>query len=116
MEKLTAIQPIGPTIKVTADATAPTGLVTSTTGFSASQVIQYRIHNASTVVIFYAYGVDGATALANAVIPTGNTTNAKASYPLPPGAVEVITAPRDTYWSGIAASAAVLYITPCVGL
>lgn len=115
MQTITPFQPMGSTIKITADATAPTGLTTSTTG-SVGTIMQYRIHNASTVVIFYAYGADGATALANAVVPTGSGASAKASYPLPPGAVEVITAPTGTYWSGIAAAAAVFYVTPCVGI
>lgn len=117
MQKQIPFQPIGNTILVAGATTAPTGVTTVTTGVAAEGCIQFRVHNAGAVTAHYAFGADGATAKANAVVPTGDGSNAKASYPLPAGAVELITAPRDTYWSALTASStASVFITPGVGV
>ena len=107
-------EPTGPTIKVASDSTAPTGVTTSADG--GGSLMQYRIHNSGTVMASYAFGIDGATAKANAVVPTGDGVNAKRSIPIGAGAIEVITAPRGTYWSAISASAVSVYITPGAGV
>lgn len=107
--------PIGATIKVAATTTAPDGVACTEAGDSG--MVSYRVMNSSTTeACWYAFGVDAATAKANAVIPTGSSTNAKNSYPLPANSVEVITAPRGSFWSGISVTAAApLYVTPGQG-
>lgn len=105
--ELRAFDPMGPTINVDSAATAPDGIVTA--GGDANQ---YLIYNASSVLSFVAFGVDAATAKANAVVPTGGGASSKNAYPAPPGAYFVLTAPKLTYWSAISASGAEIYITP----
>ncbi len=116
-KNISAFEPLGPTVLVAADSTAPTGVATVTTGSSVKPICQFRVCNNGTVTVFYAYSTTAALAAAAAVIPTGSGSNAKASYALPAGGVEVITAPRDSFWSGItAAGTASLFVTPCVGV
>ena len=110
-----AFDAYGPTILVAAAASAPTGVQASSSG--APKAEQWRIHNAGTATVFIAYGVDAATAQANAVIPTGTGANSKRSYPLVAGGTEVFSAPIDTYWSAIIGTGtASVYITPGRGL
>lgn len=104
--------PSGPTINVDAATSAPAGLQAS--GVRAEQ---YRIQNNGTVTAFVAFGDDASEAQSNAVIPTGGGNNAKNSFPLPAGAIEVISGPIDCYWSAITASGtAEIYITPGKGI
>lgn len=109
-------EPLGNTILVAADATAPSGAATVTTARSAAPMIQFRIFNShATVLAHVAFAETAALALAAAVVPTGSASNAKAAYGVPPMGVEIITAPRDSFWSGISASAVSVFITPGVG-
>lgn len=109
--------PTGKTIMVQADAVAPTGVATSAPNNKVQTDVQYRVQNNGAETIWYAFGADAATAQTNAVVPTGATTNSKDSYPLAALQVEVISAPRNSYFSGITATnPAKLYVTPGEGL
>lgn len=116
MSESRPFNPCGPTIKVAADSTAPAGVQASLSG--ARDKRQFRVHNAGAKTAWYAFGTSGADAQAKAVIPTGGGAGAKDSYPLPAGAIEVISAPEGSFWSGITATAgsADLYITPGEGV
>lgn len=108
-----AFNPTGPTIKLVAATTAPTGLQ----AIGAPPANQYRIHNAGTTTAFIAFGTSAGSAQTNAVTPTGAGASSKNSYPLPSNAVEVFTAPLNCFWSAICASGTDdLYITPGEGL
>lgn len=117
MSESAAFTPGGKTIKVAGTDAAPAGIQAVKDGKSKIPV-QFRIHNAGPNTAFYAFGEDATTAQSNAVIPTGAGANAKPSYPLPSGAIEVISAPVDSYWSAICAATetAAIYITPGRGL
>ena len=105
--------PVGKTLLVAADTTAPVGTQAITSPCAGG--FQYRVCNNGTVTVFYAWSkTSGAAAAALAVIPTATSQD---SYPLPPGAVEVVTAPADAYFSAITASGtASVFITPGRGL
>lgn len=112
MHSYESFNPVGPTVLVTADATAPDGLAVPTT-LTALTTNEFRIYNGhATVVAHAAWGADAATAKAKAVVPTGGGANAKHSYAVPPLSVVVIKAPNGSFWSGISASAVSLFITP----
>ena len=113
--KYVPFEPTGPTIKVAGDTTSPSGITTTSRGGSIN--MQYRIHNNGLVTAYYAFGVDAGTAQTNAAIPTGSGANAKDSYPIGAGALEVLTAPRGTFWSAITASStADVFVTPGGGI
>lgn len=108
-----AFNPCGPTINVDGATSAPSGIQAS----SNVTATAYRIYNAGASVAWVAFGIDAATAQANAVIPTGGGANAKDSYAIPVGAVDIISAPHNTYWSARTASGtAEVYITPGRGV
>lgn len=111
-------QPSGKTVAFTANTTAPTGVQASPTVTARPwKTSQYRIHNATSVTVFLAFGATAALATANAVIPTGTGANSKDAYPLIAGGIEVFSAPQDTFWSGITASSSgAVYVTPGEGL
>ena len=109
-----AFNPTGPTVLVSGSI-SPVALQVLSVG--APPANNYRIHNAGTDTVYIAFGVDASTAAANAVIPTGSGANAKNSYPLPTGAVEVFTALQNCYWAArIAAGTASVFVTPGAGL
>jgi len=110
-----AFERCGATILVAADATAPTGAPTTSVGMSG--IIEFRLYNAGAATVFYAHGSTAAEATANAAIPTGSGGSAKNASPIGAGSTEVVSAPRDSYWSGItAALACSLYVTPGKGI
>lgn len=113
-----AFQPLGSTAKIAANFVAPAGVqLVGDTSQAPMTWRQYRVMNDSNQTIFYAYGANASLAQSAAVIPTNSDVGA-GSFPLPPGGVEVITAPAGRYWSGTCAvnTAVVLYITPGIGL
>ena len=115
MRSARAFSPMGPSVVVTAAAPAPTGLQVDPANLKDLESCQFRIMNNGTATIWYAFGIDAATANANAVIPTGGSN--KDSYALPAGGIEVITAPRRSFFSAvIAAGTAAVYFTPGAGL
>ena len=109
--------PIQNTIRLTAATSAPVG-VHAELGLSAIHLTQVRIHNSGAVTAFVTFStVSGADAQSKAVIPTGTGANSKFCWPIPPGAIEIFTAPPSAYWSAITASgSADLYLTPGEGM
>jgi hypothetical protein len=111
--------PIGPTSLIAANATAPSGVQLASDPTAATmEWVQYRIQNNGTQTAFYAFGSNATVAQTNAAIPTNASVGAN-SYPLPAGAVEVITAKPAQFWSAITASnfaGAAIFITPGRGV
>lgn len=103
--------PTGKTVLVAGDTTAPAGVRALSIGAPPAE--QYRLQNNGTVTVFVAFGDTANAAQINAVIPTGTSRN---SFPLPAGAIEIISGPTDCYWSGITASStASVFVTPGIG-
>ena len=111
-----AFAPQGQTIVVAADAVAPTGIQAPVLGrLDAQGTGQYRIINASaTVTVFLGVGSTAAEAAANAVAPVAGTPSA--AIVLVPGAVEILRFSRLSFFSGLGASAATVYIVPGEGI
>lgn len=115
MRDFRPFMPMGKTILVASAATAPAGVQAPPTDTNALEACQFRVHNSSnSVTTFYAYGDTNTGAANNAV--AANASTSQHSYPLPPGGIEVITAPRNTYWSSYSASNVSVYITPGAGV
>lgn len=108
-----AFTSLGETVVVSANAAAPLGIQALATQ-SPGQAGQYRVVNAGTNTVFLGVGATAATAVANAVAPVAG--NPSPSIPLVPGAVEVLSFGEEVYFSGLAAAATTLYITPGQGL
>jgi hypothetical protein len=110
-----AFNPQGNTVVVAADSTAPLGVQASVDPrFSAQETGQVRIVNAGTAAVFLGIGSTAAIAQANAVAASAG--NPAAGVPLVAGAVEILRFAPGAYFSGYAASAQTLYITPGQGL
>jgi hypothetical protein len=109
-----AFTQLGDTIKIVAASTAPNPIQASSKTLGGNQ---YRIINNGTVACFLAYGVDAATATANAVIPTGGGSSAKFCLPILPGTDEILTFLPNAYFTAITASSTTdIFITPGDGL
>jgi len=108
-----AFLPLGETVVVAADAVASAGVQALSTQ-SPGQAGQYRIVNAGTNTVFLGVGATAAVATANAVAPVAG--NPSPAIPLVPGAVEIVRFGEEVYFSGLAAAATTLYITPGQGL
>jgi hypothetical protein len=103
-------------VLIVAAAPAPVGLQVLSDG-SALKTNQYRIQNNGTVTIWYAHGDSDTDAQTKAAAPTGAGNTARRGVPLGAGAIEVITAPPNAWFSATAASGtANVYITPGEGL
>jgi hypothetical protein len=110
-----AFNPQGNTVVVAAAAVAPLGVqVPVDQRFSAQETGQVRIVNASTNTVHIGVGPTAAAAQANAVAATAG--NPAAGVPLVAGAVEVLRFPAGWYFSGVAALASTVYVTPGEGL
>ena len=110
-----AFSPLGGTIVVAAAAVAPTGIqATVYTKFDPQNAGQYRVINAGTNTVFLGTGASAAEAAANAVAPIAG--NPSPAIVLVPGAVEILRFNQNTYFSGLAAAANTVYITPGQGL
>lgn len=108
-----AFNPQGNTVVVAAAGTAPAGVQVPTDArFQATG--QVRIVNAGTATVHLGVGATAALAQSNAVAPVAGTS--ASSIPLVAGAVEVLRFPVGSYFSGLAASATTLYITPGQGI
>lgn len=103
-----AFAPLGPTITITANASAPSAQQAPTDAIFQSWG-QYRVVNASANVIFMGVGAS-ATAAQTAAGAVAT------SIPLLPGAVEVLRFTTTTWFSATAVAASTLYITPGQGL
>jgi len=115
---VTPFMPIGPTSLIAANATAPAGVQLAGDPTAATmEWVQYRIQNNGAQTAFYSFGSNATVAQNNAVIPTNASVGGNC-YPLPAGAVEVITAKPSQFWSGItsANTGASVFITPGRGV
>ena len=112
---LIAFNPIGETIVIAADAVAPAGVQAPVyEKFNPQNAGQYRLVNSGTNTVFLGTGSTAADATANAVAPVAG--NPSPAVVLVPGAVEILRFNKDTYFSGLAAGATTVYITPGEGL
>lgn len=120
-----AFNPGGPTTLIAYTSTAGSGVQVladgvnvNAAGTSDESGQQVRVHNAGTGIAYLAFGPDAATAQSRCVIPTGSGSNAKYTYPLPSGIVEIYTIPRNCYFSVIAPASGSgnVFITPGTGL
>lgn len=103
-----AFAPLGPTITITANVTAPTAQQAPTDA-TLQSVGQYRVVNASANVIFMGVGTTASAAqTAAGAVST--------SIPLLPGAVEVLRFKTTSWFSATAVGASTLYITPGQGI
>jgi hypothetical protein len=110
-----AFSPLGETIVVAADAAAPTGIQAPVyQKFDPQNAGQFRFVNAGTNTVFLGTGASAAEATANAVAPVAG--NPSPAVVLLPGAVEIIRFNKDTFFSGLAAAANTVYVTPGQGL
>jgi len=110
-----AFNPIGETVVVAAAAVAPAGVQAPVyEKFNPQNAGQYRFVNAGSDTVFLGTGPTAAAAQANAVAPVAG--NPSPAIVLVPGAVEIIRFNKDTYFSGLAAAAATVYVTPGQGL
>jgi hypothetical protein len=110
-----AFAPLGETIAITANATSPNGVQALVSERNkAHSTGQYRVVNAGTVIVHLGVGPTVAKAKANAEAAASG--NPAAGIPLLPGAVEILRFSDTSYFSGLAASAQTLYITPGQGI
>lgn len=110
-----AFNPQGKTVTIAATGTAPTGVSAPVDDkFSMQETGQYRVVNTSTNVVHLGVGANAALATANAVASVAGTPSY--GVPLLPGAVEILRFPIGSFFSGLAASASTVYITPGQGL
>jgi hypothetical protein len=110
-----AFTPLGKTIVVAAASTAPTGVQAPVAEkFNPQNAGQYRFVNAGTNTVFLGTGPTAALAQAAAVAPVAGTPSD--AIVLLPGAIEVLRFNKDTFFSGLAAAANTVYVTPGQGL
>ena len=110
-----AFSPLGETIVVAAAAAAPAGIqATVYAKFDPQNAGQYRFVNAGTNTVFLGTGASATEATANAVAPISG--NPSPAIVLLPGAIEILRFNQSTYFSGLAAAATTVYITPGQGL
>jgi hypothetical protein len=110
-----AFNPIGKTVALAAAAVAPAGVQAPVyEKFNPQNAGQYRFVNAGTNTVFLGTGQTAALAQAAAVAPVAGTPSD--AIVLVPGAVEIIRFNKDTFFSGLAAAATTVYVTPGQGL
>jgi len=110
-----AFNPQGKTVVVAAAAVAPLGVQAPVDQrFSAQETGQVRVVNASTNLVHIGVGPTAAAAQANAVAATAG--NPASGIPLVGGAVEILRFPAGWYFSGVAAGATTVYVTPGEGI
>jgi hypothetical protein len=101
----------GNTYTFTADVTAPTPVqVLSPTGAANN----YLITNVGNATVFLGIGVDAATATANAVTPTVGSP--QRCIPVLPGTAQTFSLAANAFFTGVAASASIVYVTPGDGM
>jgi len=110
-----AFAPLGETVAITANATAPNGVqVLVAERNSPISAGQYRVINSGTVIVHLGIGNTVAKAKANAEAAASG--NPAPGIPLLPGAVEILRFGAEAYFSALAASASTVYITPGQGI
>jgi hypothetical protein len=110
-----AFTPLGKTIVVAAAGTAPTGVQAPVPEkFNPQNAGQYRFVNDGNETVFLGTGPTAALAQAAAVAPVAGTPSD--AIVLVPGAVEILRFNKDTFFSGLAAAATTVYVTPGQGI
>jgi hypothetical protein len=111
-----AFAPLGNTVVIAADASAPTGVQALVHGTLDAQAVgQYRVINASAVnTVFLGFGSTAALAQTNAVAPIAGTPSS--AIVLLPGSVEILRFSANTFFSGLAAAASTVYIVQGQGI
>lgn len=110
-----AFSPLGETIVVAAAGTAPAGIQAPVyQKYDPQNAGQFRFVNAGTNTVFLGIGASAAEATDNAVAPIAG--NPSPAVVLLPGAVEILRFNKDTYFSGLAAAATTVYVTPGQGI
>lgn len=110
-----AFNPQGKTVVIAAAATAPDGVQAPVLEFNNQQAAgEYRFVNDGANTVFLGVGNTAATAKANAVAPVAGTPSS--AIVLVPGAVEVMRFGVNSFFSGLAAGATTVYVTPGQGL
>lgn len=107
---INAFLPMGNTVAFTANTAAPSAVQATATGIGCNQ---YEIINSGTVTVFVGWGANATVANTNATV----VTSTGPGYPLLAGTDKIISAPPNTYFTGITSSGtATIYITPGEGL
>lgn len=110
-----AFNPQGKTVVVAAAAVAPAGVQAPVDErFSARVSGQMRIVNSSLNLVHLGFGFSATEAAANAVAAVAGTP--ADGIPLLPGAIEIMRFPAGSWFSGVAAAASTVYLTPGEGL
>lgn len=110
-----AFNPQGETVVIAAAVAPPLGVqVPVYEKFSSYVAGQMRIVNASANTVHLGFGPTAAAAQANAVAAVAG--NPAPSIPLVPGAVEILRFSAGLFFSGAAAGASTVYMTPGEGL
>jgi hypothetical protein len=110
-----AFNPQGKTIVVAAAAVAPAGVQAPVSEkFNPQNAGQYRFVNAGSNTVFLGTGPTAALAQAASVAPVAGTPSG--AIVLLPGAVEILRFNKDTFFSGLAAAATTVYVTPGQGI
>ena len=113
MSIISAFQPSGNTITITAANVAPTALQAVVYGPFTEQ---YRVVNTGNVTVYMGYGANAALANINGgsiAFTSGNS----AALPVLAGSVEVFTLPANLYFTAqTVTSTAQVYVTPGEGL
>ena len=110
-----AFSPLGETIVVAAAGTAPTGIQAPVfTKFDPQNAGQFRFVNAGANTVFIGTGPTAALAQAAAVAPIAGDPSP--AIVLLPGSIEILRFNKDTFFSGLAAAANTVYITPGQGI
>ena len=106
-----AFSPLGLSKSFTAATTAPTSVQSVPTDTTRG-AYQYRVANSSTTTVVL-LGVGASDAAAK----TAAASLAAGAIPLLPGAIEVLSFPANSFFSGtVASGTAVVYVTPGEGL
>ena len=111
-----AFAPLGETVVIAANTSAPTGVQALVHGrLDAQAVGQYRVINASSAnTVFLGFGSTAALAQTNAVEPIAGTPSS--AIVLLPGSVEILRFATNTFFSGLAAAASTVYIVQGEGI
>lgn len=110
-----AFNPQGKTVVVAAAAVAPLGVQSPVDQrFNSQETGQVRVVNAGTNLVHLGIGPTAAAAQANAVAAAAGVP--ADGIPLVAGAVEILRFPVGSYFSGLAAGATTVYMTPGEGL
>jgi hypothetical protein len=109
-----AFNPIGNTVTFLGNTAAPTAIqAVGTTANINYSYCQYRIFNSGSYLTFIGYGSSATIANNNAIVVSTSNTG----LPILPGTVEIISAPANSYFTGITASGtSQIYVTPGLGV